>query len=223
MSLFWILVLSGVLIAYLIGSFPTAIVMGRVKMGIDIRDHGSGNAGATNTFRVLGTKPGIMVMAVDIFKGYTATSLAWVMIDYFKEMETNDFIAIQIAFGMAAVLGHVFPVYARFKGGKGVASLLGMVLALNPEAALVCIGVFLVVFLTTKYVSLGSILSALVFPILVSRPVFNRYDDGPPSNLLIIFGVVVFFLVVFTHKKNIKRLLEGEENRVNLDLKKNKD
>lgn len=221
MSIFILAILGGVLFAYLIGSFPTAVVMGRVKMGIDIRDHGSGNAGATNTFRVLGTRPGITVMVIDIFKGYAATALAWGLQDYYTDIEPNKFVAIQIAFGMAAVLGHVFPVYARFKGGKGVASLLGMVLALHTTAALACCLVFLVVFLTTRYVSLGSMISGIAFPILVSMPYFNHY--GEPNNTLVIFGVVVSSLLVITHKKNIGRLIKGEENRANLKLKKKKE
>lgn len=221
MNEFWLVIFAGVVLAYLIGSFPTAIIMGRVKMGIDIRDFGSGNAGATNTFRVLGTRPGITVMVIDIFKGYTATSLIWWVLNWYPDVDLNMLVAIQIAFGMAAVLGHVFPIYANFKGGKGVASLLGMVLALHTTAALACILVFLVVFLTTRYVSLGSMLSGVAFPILVSMPYFNHY--GEPNNTLIGFGIVVSILLIITHKKNIKRLIKGEENRANLKLKKKKE
>ena len=148
MSLFWIVILSGILLAYLIGSFPTAVVMGKIKMGIDIRDYGSGNAGATNTFRVLGTRPGITVMAIDVFKGYTAATLAQYIYNFGFEISDNNYVALQIALGMAAVIGHIFPIYARFKGGKGVASLLGIGLALNLGAALACILVFLDCFFT---------------------------------------------------------------------------
>lgn len=221
MNEFWLVIFGGVVLAYLIGSFPTAIIMGRVKMGIDIRDFGSGNAGATNTFRVLGTRPGITVMVIDIFKGYTATSLIWWVLDWYPGVDLNMLVAIQIAFGMSAVLGHVFPIYANFKGGKGVASLLGMVLALHTTAALACILVFLLVFLTTRYVSLGSMISGIAFPILVSLPYFNHY--GEPNNTLIGFGIVVSVLLIITHKKNIKRLIKGEENRANLKLKKKKE
>ena len=221
MSALMLAILGGMLLAYLIGSFPTAVVMGRVKMGIDIREFGSGNAGATNTFRVLGTRPGITVMAIDIFKGYAATALAWVLLDYHVDVDRDVFVAIQIAFGMSAVMGHVFPVYARFKGGKGVASLLGMVLALHTTAALACVFVFLCVFLSTRYVSLGSMIAGISFPILVSLPYFNHY--GEPNNTLIIFGVIVSSLLIITHKKNIGRLIKGEENRANLKLKKKKE
>lgn len=214
-------IIGGMVLAYLIGSFPTAVIMGRVKMGIDIRDFGSGNAGATNTFRVLGTRPGITVMAIDIFKGYAATALAWVLLDYYQGMNRDAFVAIQIAFGMSAVMGHVFPIYAKFKGGKGVASLLGMAVALHTTAALACIIVFLCVFLTTRYVSLGSIISGMAFPVLVSLPYFNQ--PGEPNNTLFIFGLVVSTLLIITHKKNIGRLIKGEENRANLKLKKKKE
>lgn len=218
MSLFWIVILSGILLAYLIGSFPTAVVMGKVKMGIDIRDYGSGNAGATNTFRVLGTRPGITVMAIDVFKGYTAAALAGYIFHFGFQISDNNFVALQIALGMAAVIGHIFPIYARFKGGKGVASLLGIGLALNLGAALACVLVFLIVFIATRYVSLGSMISGLAFPILVSLPLFNQYKK--PSEVLIGFGIVVFVLLILTHKKNIKRLLAGEENRIELKKKK---
>lgn len=218
MSLFWIVILSGILLAYLIGSFPTAIVIGKIKMGIDIRDHGSGNAGATNTFRVLGTRPGITVMAIDVFKGYTAATLAQYIYAFGFEVSDNNYVALQIALGMAAVMGHIFPIYARFKGGKGVASLLGIGLALNLGAALACILVFLIVFLITKYVSLGSMISASSFPILVSLPWFNQYKE--PSEVMIGFGIVVSILLIVTHKKNIKRLLAGEENKIDLRKKK---
>ena len=221
MSLFWIVILSGILLAYLIGSFPTAIVIGKIKMGIDIRDYGSGNAGATNTFRVLGTRPGITVMAIDVFKGYTAATLAQYTYNFGFEMSDNNYVALQIALGMAAVIGHIFPIYARFKGGKGVASLLGIGLALNLGAALACILVFLIVFLLTKYVSLGSMISGLAFPILVSFPAFNNFEK--PSEVMIGFGIVVFLLLVLTHKKNIKRLIAGEENKIDLKKKKQTD
>lgn len=218
MSLFWIVILSGIMLAYLIGSFPTAIVMGKIKMGIDIRDFGSGNAGATNTFRVLGIRPGITVMAIDVFKGYTAATLAQYIYNFGFQLAPNNYVTLQIALGMAAVIGHIFPIYARFKGGKGVASLLGIGLALNLGAALACVLVFLIVFLLTRYVSLGSMIGTFFFPIFVSLPLFNHFKE--PSEVMIGFGIVVFILLVLTHQKNIKRLIAGEENKIELKKKK---
>ena len=213
-----LIIISGMLLAYLLGSFPTAVWIGKAQYGIDVRDYGSGNAGATNTFRVLGKKAGIVVMAVDVFKGFTATAIA-AFLTYFElvNLTENQFVFCQILFGFAAVLGHIFPIYAGFRGGKGIATLLGMILAVSPEAALGCVAIFLIVFLTSKYVSLGSMVASLAFPIILLVPRFNL--DAPP--VLIAFGFVIFSLVVLTHRKNINRLIAGEENKANIRLRKN--
>lgn len=213
-----VILLIGLIVAYLIGSIPTAIWLGKARYGIDIREHGSGNAGATNTFRVLGKKAGIVVMAIDILKGFVATSIPYFIVRNFHgkvELTDNETIFALIVFGIAAVLGHIFPIYERFKGGKGVATLLGMALAINTPAALMCVGVFLFVLLLSKYVSLASMIASLAFPILMIKT--------HQSVVLVVFGFVVFALVVFTHKKNIKRILQGEENKSYLGLRKNKD
>jgi acyl phosphate:glycerol-3-phosphate acyltransferase len=200
------------LAAYLIGAIPTALWVGKAYFGIDIREHGSGNSGATNTFRVLGKKPGSIVMLVDIFKGWLATSLAGFLI-ILQAIPVEYLVPVQLVFGFIAVLGHVFPVYAGFRGGKGVATLLGMVLAIHPEAALVCLGIFVIVLLTTKYVSLGSMLAAMVFPLLMLLPWFRPEHS---AKLLTGFGIVVFILIVVTHRKNIRRLMQGNESKANI-------
>ncbi len=221
-----LLIILGFILAYLVGSIPTAVMVGKAQMGIDIRDYGSGNSGATNTFRVLGKKAGILVMTVDVFKGFAATCIPKLLL----LIELNhpisiDVTILQIFFGIAAVVGHIFPIYVNFKGGKGVATLLGMIIAINPLASLTCVIIFLIVLFTSKYVSLGSMIAALAFPILLLIPKFNsQYQDSPQIlNILIAFGFVLFSLVVLTHQKNIKRLINGEESKAKISLKKKQD
>ena len=210
-----VFIITGFLMAYMIGSIPTSVWYGMANCGIDVRDHGSGNAGATNTFRVLGKKAGSIVMAIDILKGYLATSLIFVFMYLEVDFTESQFVQIQLLYGMGAVLGHIFPLYAGFRGGKGVATLLGMILAINIWAALACVGVFLVVFLISKYVSLGSMLAGLSFPLLLLIPKFYQYS---PSKVLIGFGFFLFAMLVFTHRKNIRRLIDGEENKANISF-----
>jgi glycerol-3-phosphate acyltransferase PlsY len=203
-----ILIVILAIVAYLVGSMPSSVWIGKAYHGLDVRDFGSGNAGATNTFRVLGTPTGIVVLFLDIVKGVTATSL----IHYIPTVEhgTEQFINLQLLFGLLSVVGHIFPVYENFKGGKGIATLFGMLIGIHYLLALACVGLFILVLLLTKYVSLSSILAAIAFPILTIF-VFKR--DEP---LLITFGIVAAILVVLTHKKNISRLLTGEESKANL-------
>jgi glycerol-3-phosphate acyltransferase PlsY len=203
-----ILIVILAIVAYIIGSMPSSVWIGKAYHGLDVRDFGSGNAGATNTFRVLGTPTGIVVLFLDIVKGVTATSL----IHYIPTVEhgTEQFINLQLLFGLLSVVGHIFPVYENFKGGKGIATLFGMLIGIHYLLALACVGLFILVLLLTKYVSLSSILAAIAFPILTIF-VFKR--DEP---LLITFGIVAAILVVLTHKKNISRLLTGEESKANL-------
>lgn len=198
------------LLSYLLGSIPTAIWYGETYHGIDIREHGSGNAGATNTFRVLGRKAGSIVLFVDALKGFLATSLAAGLF-YFRLVDWETCVTLKILFGFLAVIGHLLPIFCDFKGGKGVATTLGMVLALHPQAALVSILVFLVVFAVSKYVSLGSMVASLAFPIMLSLGAF-----GQELPILIYFGSFVAFLVVFTHRQNIVRIFQGTENRMYL-------
>jgi glycerol-3-phosphate acyltransferase PlsY len=205
-----LLIVGLCMLSYLLGSIPTAIWYGETYHAIDIRLHGSGNAGATNTFRVLGRKAGSIVLFVDALKGFLATGLAAVLF-YFRLVDWETCVTLKILFGFLAVIGHLLPVFCDFKGGKGVATTLGMVLALHPQAALISILVFLVVFAISKYVSLGSMIASLAFPIMLSLGVF-----GQELPIIIYFGSFVAFLVVFTHRQNIVRIFQGTENRMYL-------
>jgi glycerol-3-phosphate acyltransferase PlsY len=197
--------LALVILAYLIGSVPTAVWVSRSVFKIDIRDYGSGNAGATNTFRVLGSKWGTFVMVVDMLKGLLAVKLAF-LIPYYV---LNDFARtnFQIGLGLAAVLGHIFPIWAEFRGGKGVATLFGLVLGISPWTALGCVGVFMLVLYVTRFVSLSSILASLAFPIFILI-IFNVHNETYR-----IFAIAVAALVILTHQKNITRLLRGSESK----------
>ena len=204
------LFLITVVAAYLLGSIPSSVWYGIGYFGIDVRKHGSGNAGATNTFRVLGKRAGTIVMLIDVLKGWTATCLASLLF-YMSTIGETELLMYKILFGIIAIVGHIFPVFVNFKGGKGIATLLGMVLAIHPELALVCITIFILTLIASQYVSLSSILATLAFPVLSWVGVF-----GQPEPLLIVFGFVMFVLVVITHQKNIIRLVNGNENRVNI-------
>jgi glycerol-3-phosphate acyltransferase PlsY len=197
--------LALVILAYFIGSIPTAVWVSRSLFKIDIRDYGSGNSGATNTFRVLGSRWGTFVMVVDMFKGLLAVKLAY-LLPYYVE---NDFARtnFQIGLGLAAVLGHIFPIWAEFKGGKGVATLFGLVLGISPWTALCCVGVFMLVLYLTRFVSLSSILASLAFPLFIL--VVFRFDNETYR----IFAIAVALLVILTHQKNITRLLRGSESK----------
>lgn len=196
---------AALLLAYVAGSLPTAVWAGKVFHGIDIREHGSGNAGATNTIRVLGWKTGIPVLIIDLAKGLLAASLPVLLNS--APGESTQLMAIKIACGMAAIIGHVFPVLAGFRGGKGVATTFGVLLALHPWLTLTCAGIFLLVLLITGYVSLSSMTAGIMFPILLMT-LFST-----PSLLFKIFSVVVAIALVLTHTKNIGRLIRGEEKR----------
>jgi acyl phosphate:glycerol-3-phosphate acyltransferase len=203
-----------VVVAYLLGSIPTAVLVSRWFYGIDIREHGSGNAGATNTFRVLGAKAGIPVMIFDMLKGFIAV---WFSAKYSEYINgTEPMINFKIVIGVVAAFGHVFPVFAGFKGGKGVATLFGVILALHWPVALSCLGVFIVVLLVSRYVSLGSMITAISFPVMI----LLVYKIDSPS--FIGFSILIALLVILTHQKNISRLVSGNENRVNLKLRKGK-
>lgn len=195
-----------IFIAYLIGSIPTALLISRHFFGIDIRDYGSGNMGATNTFRVLGSKYGTVVMIFDIVKGMLAVALFNFLPHYLhNEWDRTN---LMVGLGLGAVVGHIFPIFADFKGGKGVATLFGMILAVQPVIAASCVGVFLLVLFLTRYVSLSSILAGIALPICVLW-IWN--DDVV---IYRIFAVLVACLVILTHQKNIVKLLRGNESRV---------
>lgn len=197
------------LIAYLLGSIPTAVWVGRAWYGLDVREHGSKNAGATNTFRVLGKKPGVVVLAIDIIKGALATLLPLIILGP-NRIDPDHLIQIRILAAIFAVTGHVFPVFAQFRGGKGVATSLGVIAGLQPIAAAICVVIFLVVFISSKYVSLGAIIAAMSFPLVI------HFVLGENSVWLLSFSVLLSSLVIIAHKKNIGRLMRGEENKMNL-------
>ena len=204
-----------VLLAYLFGSIPTAVWLGQAFYGVDVREYGSGNAGATNTFRVLGPRAGSIVMFVDIFKGWTATNLAY-LIELGQNTSDVQFVNFQLAFGVIAVIGHLFPVFAGFRGGKGVATLFGMILAIHTPAALLCVSVFIIILLTTHYVSLSSIAAGFTFPFSLAF----IFKTTIPSVLL--YGIAICTLLLITHQKNIERLLKGHESKIYLFKKKSK-
>jgi len=195
-----------IMLAYIIGSIPTAVWVSKSVFGIDIRDYGSGNAGATNSFRVLGSKWGSFVMLVDVTKGVMATSL-YILIPFYlnNELARTNFM---IALGMVAVIGHIFPIFANFRGGKGVATLLGMALAIQPMVALLCLVVFLITLLSTRFVSLSSMFAGVAFMVLILF-IFNEKET-----IYRLFAIIVAMMVVVTHQKNISRLIKGTENKV---------
>ncbi len=207
--------LLAVISAYLLGSIPTSVWVGRLFYGIDIREHGSGNAGATNTFRVLGKRAGIPVLLFDVFKGWAAVNIIKFVPDYIPE--SNAYINLQILLGMIAVVGHIFPIYAQFRGGKGVATLLGAILAIHPYAALISLSIFVVILLVSQYVSLSSIIGGITFPIVV----IGIYQTKTLS--LILFSCIIAVLLVLTHQKNIKRLLHNKESKVKFFKRKKRN
>jgi acyl phosphate:glycerol-3-phosphate acyltransferase len=215
------------LMAYLLGSIPNAIWIGRRFYGVDVREHGSGNAGATNVFRVLGKVPGSIVLILDVLKGYMAVRLVDVMnwlwprlkgvnVLGWEGLHDSDYVMFSVLFGALAVVGHLLPVFAKFQGGKGVATLFGMIIALNPAVAGLALLVFVVVNIISGYVSLGSLMAGLSIPVLFIH-VFGQYDVS-----IQVFSIAVAVLIVFTHRKNIKRLMSGEETKSRILVKKSK-
>ncbi len=199
------LLTTALLAAYLLGSIPTAVWAGRLFMNIDVREHGSGNAGAANAIRVLGWKVGIPVLLTDMAKGWLSAMLPV----FFDLAEPGSALAVnlQIATGMIAIAGHVFPVFAGFRGGKGVATAAGVLLAINPLLTLSCLAVFIIVVLLTRIVSVSSISAGIAFPVFL----FTLFDT--PSLLFKIFSVFIAVALLITHRKNIQRLLKGEEKK----------
>ncbi|MBN1951754.1 MAG: glycerol-3-phosphate 1-O-acyltransferase PlsY [Bacteroidales bacterium] len=203
-----------IIAAYLLGSIPSSVWIGNRFYGVDVREHGSGNAGFTNTVRVLGWRAGLPVFFLDIMKGYLAVSLIRIFGEYIPG--TEDFVNFQLILGASAVLGHIFPVYVGFKGGKGVATLLGLLLAIQPQPTLICLGIFLVVFLSTRYVSLSSMIAGISFPVLTIL-VFKTTISS-----MVVFSMIVSVVLVLTHQKNIERLLKKEESRAKIYRRRNR-
>lgn len=199
--------------AYLLGSIPSAVWIGKYFYKTDVREYGSGNAGATNVFRVLGKKAGVPVLFIDILKGFVAVNLARLSND---TVGSYQYINLQLVLGIASLVGHIFPIFASFRGGKGIATLLGIILAILPFAALISIGIFIIVLLISKYVSLSSMTASFAFPIIV----IVGFKTTNPS--LIIFSILIAIMVLITHQKNIERLLRKEESKARLIKKKPK-
>ncbi len=207
------------LIAYVLGSIPSAIWVGRKFYGIDVREHGSGNAGATNVFRVLGKGPGTVVLLMDIIKGFLSVIMAYEMGCYFAEMgwqSSQLTYFFPVVFGVLSVVGHMLPVFEKFKGGKGVATLFGVIIALDPRVAGMALLVFVVVNIITGYVSVGSLMAGLSIPLLFLQG-FDYRDSS-----IVVFSISVGLLIIYTHRKNIKRLIAGEETKSRLLAKKSK-
>ena len=208
-------VILEIVAAYLLGSIPSAVWVGKILYGIDVRQHGSGNAGATNVIRVLGYKAGIPVMIFDVFKGWLAVQLAiWLPV---PGQSSEILVYVCIGMALAAVLGHVFPVYAGFKGGKGVGTIAGAGIALFPLAILLVLIVFILILAISHYVSLSSIVASLAFPVVVWFIIGERHPGLVGLSLL----VAVFIPV--THRKNIIRLIKGEERKFDFRRKKRED
>ncbi len=205
------IIISLLVSAYLVGSIPTAVWWGKRFYGIDVREFGSGNAGATNTFRVLGKKAGIPVLTIDIIKGLLATSLAFISPYAF---DTNQFVNLELGLGIAALVGHIFPVFAGFRGGKGVATILGVVICLTPFTSLLVLFVFLSVLIVSKYVSLSSMIAGISFPLILNLVLKNNNET------LMTFSIFVAVMLIVTHKKNITRLWKRQESKTYLFARK---
>ena len=197
------MILMGVVVAYLLGSIPTAVWYGKIFHGVDVRQHGSGNAGATNSLRTFGRKAGIIVLVIDFLKGFLTVLTAKLFPDTIEYLP-------QIM-GLAAVIGHLYPVFAQFRGGKGVATALGVIAASFPMTVIICMVVFFIIVFATKYVSLGSMVGALAFPVQVALNVWHVNPDQDPY--YIAFASALFLILVFTHRHNIQRLMKGTENK----------
>ncbi|HRP01480.1 MAG TPA: glycerol-3-phosphate 1-O-acyltransferase PlsY [Candidatus Kapabacteria bacterium] len=221
------------IISYLLGSVPTAVIISKLFYKSDIREQGSGNMGSTNTYRVLGVKWGIFVQVVDILKGYLAVTLiattlgAGLIIPNATSFE--DITLLKIMAGISAIIGHIFPVFAGFRGGKGINTATGMLLGLVPTDVLIAFALFAIALLSSGYVSLGSIVAAFTIPgsLMLRYNVFGA--DIPGYHILVYFSLSILVLVLFTHRTNIKRILSGTENKfqklqiVKLKFKKGKE
>jgi len=194
------------ILAYLLGSIPTSVWAGKIFHGIDVREHGSGNAGATNVIRVLGWKTGIPVLLIDLIKGWLAATLPRFL--SIAEPGSASLVNLQIICGIFAIMGHILPVFAGFRGGKGVATVFGVLFAIHPYLTLSCAGVFLIVLLISGYVSLSSICAGIAFPL------FLLFIYDTPSVFFRVFSVIIMIAIIITHRKNISRLLNREEPKL---------
>lgn len=194
------------IVSYLIGSIPSALWMGKITRGIDIREHGSGNVGTTNTFRVLGWKSGVVVAIIDLGKGWIASNMVAKIVPH-----GEYYVLVSMIAGLIAILGHMFPIYSQFRGGKGAITAGGVMLGVAPISALLAISVFLIVMFATRYVSLASVLAVISYPIILSFALDPAVSAGP---YMMIAGFIVPATVIYKHKDNIRRLFNGTESRI---------
>lgn len=204
------------LLSYLVGSIPGSLWVGRLIYGVDLRKHGSGNPGATNAYRILGWKAGLLSTIVDMGKGFVAAKfIALLRIDALPAFLSGDngWLILALLAGVMAVIGHMFPIFARFKGGKGVNTAAGVLLAVTPLNMFVAFLAFCLVLWLTRYVSLSSMTAAVTYPasLILQKYVFG---DSDLEMSLIIFGATLAVFIVVAHRSNIKRLLSGTENRI---------
>jgi glycerol-3-phosphate acyltransferase PlsY len=222
-----ILITLGIIFAYLVGSFSSAVWLGRWLRNTDVREFGSKNAGTTNTIRVLGLKIGMLVFFIDVFKGWIAVFIGLLLFSPCGLKEYSDYYAITLS--VAVVLGHIFPLYTKFKGGKGVATALGVLIAIFPQTMVLVLSVWTLIFLCTRYVSLASIFAAISFPFFY-RFCFGGFGDGfcgfgefadggSKSIVLLVFSILIAVFIPVMHHKNIKRLFNGTENRMSFKKK----
>lgn len=205
------------IIAYLLGSIPSAVWIGRRYYGVDIREHGSKNAGTTNMLRVLGHRAALPVFAIDFIKGFVAVTIVS-LLKYDPNITASWVINLKILATVFVVMGHIFPAFANFKGGKGVATLVGAVTGINPTIMVLCFGVWFIIFMVSHYVSLASMIAGCCFPIFVgifSHTSYKRHD-GDISWSFLIFSILVAILLLWTHRKNIERLRNGTESKIRL-------
>ncbi|MEP0861710.1 MAG: glycerol-3-phosphate 1-O-acyltransferase PlsY [Ignavibacterium sp.] len=213
-----------IILSYLVGSIPTSIIISKAVKGIDIRNYGSGNAGGTNVMRVLGWKHGVLVIFLDALKGAIAVVLIarlhYGVLPFQNVSPFDDFTLVQIIAGISAVIGHIWTVFAGFRGGKGIATALGMLLMIITVDMLIAVGIFLIVVSISRYVSLGSIVSAMAVPLsmIFRENVLHTHIEG--YNTLLPFVIGVSLLVIFTHRKNLVRLVNGTENKLSFNKKK---
>ena len=200
-----------IVIAYILGSIPNALWIGKVFKGIDVREHGSKNTGSTNAARVLGAKLGILTLILDISKGAIPVALSFFMKAYLLENMTGISSLDPIMVGIFAIIGHSFSLFMKFKGGKAVATTVGVFTVLVPKALLLAAVVFFVIFAVTRYVSVSSITAAISLPIFI----FFFYWDVPYT----IFGGIIAILIIVKHKSNIQRLLNGTESKFTINKK----
>ncbi|KPL04337.1 MAG: hypothetical protein AMJ90_01160 [candidate division Zixibacteria bacterium SM23_73_2] len=198
-----------IILSYLLGSFPTSVIFSRLWKGIDIRDYGSKNTGATNVYRVLGIVPAVIVLSIDAFKGIAA--VLWI-----SQIASNNLylnlITLQLLAGVSAILGHIFPVYIGFKGGKGIGTGMGVFLALIPKEIILALCLFIIIVALTRYVSLGSLCATLFLSLALILEKY--YFNLKVKDELVFITLALTILIFFTHKSNIKRLLKGEENKI---------